>query len=101
MSPDLARHQTELEQLCRTYHVRRLELFGSAATGRDRPGESDLDFLVDFEPLPPGAYARAYFDLLHALEALFQRPIDLVASDTIDNPYFRRSVEETKVLIYA
>jgi predicted nucleotidyltransferase len=101
MSPDLVRHQAELERLCRAFHVRRLELFGSAATGRDRSDESDLDFLVEFEPMPPGAYATAYFGLLEALEALFDRPIDLVAPESIENPYFRQSVDETKVLIFA
>jgi uncharacterized protein len=101
ISPDLARHQAELERLCRTYHVRRLELFGSAATGQDRPGESDLDFLVEFEPLSPGPYARAYFGLLAALEDLFGRPIDLVAPESIENPYLRRSIDESKVLIFA
>lgn len=101
ISPDVIRHQAEIEQLCRTYHVRRLELFGSAATGHERPGESDLDFLVEFEPMPPGTYAKTYFGLLHALEDLFARSIDLVVDSTIENPYFRESVDESKVLIYA
>jgi predicted nucleotidyltransferase len=101
MHPDLIRHRVELEQLCRMFHVRRLELFGSAATRQDRPGESDFDFLVEFEPLPPGTYANTYFGLLHALEDLFACPIDLVADETIENPYFRESVDESKVLIYA
>jgi uncharacterized protein len=101
VSPDVERHRQALERLCRQYAVRRLELFGSAASGRDRPGESDLDFLVEFEPLPPGAYAKAYFGLLAALEDLFERPIDLVAPESITNPYFRQSVDDTRVLIFA
>ena len=101
MHPELARHREELERLCRQFHVRRLELFGSAATGTYRPGESDFDFLVEFEPLPFGAYADAYFGLLEALEDLFGRPIDLVMASAITNPYFRQSVNETKVLIFA
>jgi uncharacterized protein len=101
VSPDLVRHQREVEQLCRTFGVRRLDVFGSAATGTDRPGESDIDFLVEFEPMPPGAYFNAYFGLLEALEALFERHIDLVAAESIENPYFRKSVDETKVPIFA
>jgi uncharacterized protein len=57
VSLDLALHRSELEELCRRHHVRRLELFGSAATERYCPAESDLDFLVEFGPLPPGTYA--------------------------------------------
>lgn len=101
ISPDVTRHQAELEQLCRTFHVRRLELFGSAATGRERPGESDLDFLVEFEPIPNGAAFNTYFDFRQALEELFNRSVDLVMDSAIKNPYFRRSVDESKVLIYA
>lgn len=101
MLPVLAEHQVELEGLCRRYRVRRLELFGSAAVGRARPGISDLDFLVEFEPLPVGAYADAYFGLLESLEQLFSRPVDLVVAAAIRNPYFRQSVEKTKALLYA
>jgi predicted nucleotidyltransferase len=101
VNPLLTQHQREVEELCRRFGVRRLELFGSTATGRDRPGESDLDFLVELEPMPPGTYADRYFGLLEALEALFGRPIDLVVDTAIKNPYFRQSVDETKVLIFA
>jgi uncharacterized protein len=101
MHSELVRHREALERLCREFHVRRLELFGSAASGRDRPGESDFDFLVEFEPLPPGAHANAYFGLLFGLEDLFGRPIDLVMASAIKNPYFRQSVDQTKVLVFA
>ena len=101
MIPLLTQRQAEVEALCRRYHVRRLELFGSAASGQDRPGESDLDFLVEFDPPPPGAYADAYFGLLEALQSLFGRPVDLVVASAIKNPYFRQSVEQTKTLLYA
>ncbi len=101
MSPVVAQHRAELERLCRRYRVRRLELFGSAARGRERPGESDLDFLVEFQPLVPGAYADTYFGLLEALKQLFGWPVDLVVASAIRNPYFRESVERTKALVYA
>jgi predicted nucleotidyltransferase len=101
MSPELERHRTELEALCRRYAVRRLELFGSAAIGHDRPEESDLGFLVEFGPFPPGGYADAYFGLLESLEGLFGRSIDLVVGSAIRNPYFRQAVEQTKTLVYA
>jgi predicted nucleotidyltransferase len=101
MIPDFAGHQEELERLCRRYHVQRLDLFGSAAAGTYRPGKSDLDFLVEFEPLPPGAYADTYFGLLEALVELFKHRVDLVVASAIRNPYFRESVERTRSLLYA
>ena len=99
--PRIDPHRAELVSLCRRYHVVRLELFGSAVTGRSRAGGSDLDFLVEFEPRPPCGYADAYFGLLESLELLFDRPVDLVVDSAITNPYFRQSVDETRALVYA
>ena len=90
----------ELEQLCLHYNVLKLDLFGSAATSQYRPEESDLDFVVEFQPLPDGAYADTYFGLLEALERLFGKPVDLVVDSAIKNPYFRQSIEETKRPVY-
>ena len=101
MNPEITRHKAELEDLCRRFGVRRLELFGSAAVGKYRPGESDLDFLVEFEELSPGTYADKYFGLLEAIERLFGAPVDLVVASAIKNPYFRKSVDDTKALLYA
>ena len=100
MNVPLAGHEAELAALCRRFHVRRLELFGSAATARLSP-DSDLDFIVEFEQVARGTYADNYFGLREELEQLFGRPIDLVVSSTIRNPYFRQSVDRTKVLVYA
>lgn len=99
MIVDLQRRQPELAALCRRFRVRRLDLFGSAATGQARE-DSDLDFLVEFEPMAEG-YADAYFGLLEALQALFRKPVDLVVASAIRNPYFRQSVENTRALLYA
>ena len=83
-----------LPELCRRFRVRRLDLFGSAATGRGfDPARSDLDFLVAFEPLPPVDYADAYFGLREALEALSGRPVDLVTEAALENPHLRQRVD--------
>lgn len=96
--PEILQRQPEIQELCRRYGVHRLELFGSASTGNYRP-DSDLDFLVEFEPLPN--YADRYFGLLESLEQLFSRHVDLVVTNAIKNPYFQESVEKTKALLYA
>ena len=93
--------QKELTNLCRRYHVRRLELFGSAVEGNFDPATSDLDFLVEFEELEPSDYADAYFGLQESLSALYQRPVDLVSPAAVHNPYFLRSIEQTRALLYA
>ena len=90
-----------VRQLCRHHHVARLELFGSAANGQFDLENSDLDFLVDFAPLSPADRADAYFGLLADLQDLFQREVDLVEVQAIDNPYFKQSVDATRTVVYA
>lgn len=90
-----------IAELCREYRVQRLELFGSALRDDFDAQNSDLDFLVEFDALPAGAYAKTYFGLLEALQSLFQRKVDLVVASAIKNPYFREGVERNKALLYA
>jgi uncharacterized protein len=90
-----------LTALCRQFGVRRLDLFGSAATGATfNAATSDYDFLVDIEDMPPSAYADAYFGLLEALTALLQKPVDLVTVRAVKNPYFLKSIEQSRVPLY-
>lgn len=92
---------TDLSSLCLKFHVSRLELFGSGASGGFHSKTSDLDFLVEFQDMDPVAYAEAYFGLLEALEKLFGQPIDMVVKSAITNPFFRQKVESEKALLYA
>ena len=94
-------YNAELDALCRRYRVRTLELFGSAADGSFDPRRSDLDFLVDFLPLEPGQPFAFYFGLLESLRQLFSRRVDLVTSRAIRNPFFLRSVNRSRKVLYA
>ena len=91
---------SDLRRLCARYYVRRLELFGSAATGA-ADACSDLDFLVEFGEVPRGRHADCYFGLLEALGSLFGRRVDLVEAEPIENPYFRAAIEKTREVVYA
>ena len=101
MIPLLEPQQLKVLQLCQKHHVRRLEVFGSAADGSYLPESSDLDFLVDYLPLSNGEYVDAYFGLLSDLENLFHRKVDLVVERTIRDPYFRKGVDQSRQVIYA
>jgi len=91
-----------LAELCRNFRVKRLELFGSALdSNRFRQGVSDLDFIVEFQPMPPGEHAKAYLTLLERLQDLFGLGIDLVEIKAVDNPYLLESINETRSPIYA
>jgi predicted nucleotidyltransferase len=101
MHPAIAQHFQEVAELCRRYRVRRLELFGSAAREDFDPARSDLDLLVEFEPLAEGEHADAYFGLLESLESLFARHVDLVMSRAIRNRYFLEAIQPTRTVLYA
>ena len=73
MIPVVAERADEVKRICPRYNVSRLDLFGSGATGEHRPDESDLDFLVEFQPEVFETYADSYFGLLESLERLFGR----------------------------
>lgn len=91
----------QLAELCRRYRVRRLALFGSALGEDFDPERSDLDFLVEFEPPPPGTCADTYFGLLEGLQRLFARRVDLVEAGSVRNPYIRREIEARQETLYA
>ncbi|MDE2901808.1 MAG: nucleotidyltransferase domain-containing protein [Chloroflexota bacterium] len=101
MIPLVAEQTEEVGKLCRHYRVQRLDLFGSASVRGHLTEDSDLDFVVEFQPEAMGAYADAYFGLLEALERLFGRSVDLVIDSAIRNPYFREAVDESRTLVYA
>jgi predicted nucleotidyltransferase len=90
-----------LTEICARYGVLRLEVFGSATTDRFDPESSDLDFLLELEPSSPRESAERYFGLLEDLEALFHRPVDLVMTRAIKNPYFLQGIERNRTLLYA
>jgi predicted nucleotidyltransferase len=88
-----------IRNLCRTYGVRRMYVFGSAAAGEFRPGESDVDFIVQWLDLEhrPGFHV---VDLVLALEDLLGVHVDVLTADFVKNPYMRRSILEQRVKIY-
>jgi predicted nucleotidyltransferase len=90
-----------LVALCRKYHVRRLDVFGSAARDDFDEQSSDVDLLVDFEEMPYAERADAYLGLLTDAEALFGRRVDLVEVGAVRNPYLRHGIEASRQLLYA
>ena len=85
---------------CRDHQVLRMHLFGSALRDDFEPARSDLDLLVEFQPIEPCALVRAYFELEEQLAPITGQSIDLVMADAVCNPYVRRDIDASKRLIY-
>jgi predicted nucleotidyltransferase len=101
MTQLIEQHRDELAALCRRAGARRLDAFGSAVRDDFDPTTSDLDFLVEFDDVPPASYAEAYFTLKVGLEALFGRQVDLVTDSSLANPFFRERVVAERRNVYA
>lgn len=94
-------HRDQIAELCRTFYVSQLDVFGSATTDAFDPARSDVDFLVLFSDDMPIRRFHAYFQLKAALEALLGRKVDLIEPGGIRNDYYRRGIEATRERLYA
>jgi predicted nucleotidyltransferase len=90
----------DLIKLCNMYKVKSMYAFGSVCTDKFDEN-SDIDLLITFDNLSIDQYTDNYFDLHYKLEDLFKREIDLLTDKSLSNPYFIKSLEQTKQLIYA
>ena len=88
-----------ISRLCKAYKVKTLYAFGSVLTDKFNSG-SDIDLIVEFQPLDVLDYADNYFVLKFSLENILKRPIDLLKEKAIKNPYFRQNIDAQKQLIY-
>ena len=90
----------ELTELCRLYHVFRLDVFGSVVTDEFDRAKSDIDFLVEFDSSVNERRFDNYFEFRKELVRLFGMKIDLVEPGGLRNPYFIRRVNETRRPLY-
>jgi predicted nucleotidyltransferase len=98
---DLGDKSNALASLCRQFDVRRLRLFGSAATDDFDPARSDVDFLVEFEEgVSLGPWLSRLTELKDALVELVGRDIDLVTPAALRESNFRAEAEKTLTTIY-
>lgn len=73
--PELVSRRDELHRVAARHGGIHVWVFGSVARGEERP-DSDIDFIVEFEP------GRSLFDLMaleQALGDLLGRPVDVVS----------------------
>lgn len=92
-------HNKDIQNLCKAHKVKSLYAFGSVLTDKFN-SESDVDFIVDFQQLDVLDYGDNYYDLKFSLENILKRNVDLLEEKAIKNPYFRKSLNQNKKLIY-
>ena len=92
-------NQEDLARLCQKWRITELALFGSVLR-EDFRADSDVDVLLTF-----AQDARwSLWDIVtlqSELSQLFGRPVDLLEKRAMRNPFIRREVLTTQVVIYA
>ncbi|HEY9341355.1 MAG TPA: nucleotidyltransferase domain-containing protein [Hanamia sp.] len=92
-------YASDIAELCKNHKVKRLYVFGSVLKDKFN-NQSDIDLIVDFENMDVEDYADNYFDFKFALQDILKRPVDLLEEKAIKNPYFRKSVNQQRQLLY-
>ena len=89
----------QIRQLMHRYGVEKAYVFGSAARGTMRE-DSDVDFLIRFPAdMDFRTYGDNYFELLYALQDLLGKDVELVAEETISNPFLLESINRHKLTV--
>ena len=76
-----------LAALCRLRRIRKLLLFGSVDSGSSRP-DSDVDFLIDVEPVTSSWFPAG---LIQDLESLLGRRVEVVTERGLNHSFVTRS----------
>lgn len=100
MNTIITEHIHELSSVCQKYEVNYLYVFGSVLTSKFND-ESDLDFLVEFnEPKDPVVFGLLLINFEKELANLFSKEVDVVVNRYVNNPFFQKKIDDTKILLY-
>lgn len=97
---EILKHATDFKALCQTHNVKYLYAFGSSTTDKFDSEKSDIDLLVEIEASDPLERGEKLISLWDTFESFFHRKVDMLTDSSIKNPYLRKSIDSTKILIY-
>lgn len=100
LNPRVRGSAASLVEVCRAYGAVRVALFGSATQSDPGVVPHDLDVSVRFDPRDVRSRAERYFGLKESLERLTGMRVDLREAGDSDNPYLKREIERTEVVLY-
>ena len=95
----LEKYRNDIQLLCIRYNVSQLYVFGSVLTDQFKES-SDIDLIVNFDKIKIDDYANNYYNLKFSLEDVLKRPVDLLEEKASKNPYFNKSIENQRRLVY-
>ena len=100
MSMRIDEKREEIAEACQRYGIERLFIFGSALREDFRPGESDIDLLVEFGPIDISKKFHTFLEARAAFSKILQAEVDLVMSGAVKNKVIAGEIDRTKKLLY-
>jgi len=97
---EISKREPDFILLCKTHNVKYLYAFGSSVTGKFNSVGSDIDLLVEIDTEDPVERGEKLLSLWDMFEDLFKRKVDLLTESSVRNPFLRKTIDSTKVLIY-
>ena len=97
---EISKKRIDFALLCKDHKVKYLYAFGSSVTDKFDPNKSDIDLLVEIDSKDPIEKGENLLSLWDLFEDFFKRKVDLLTDSSIRNPFLRKSIDSTKVLIY-
>jgi predicted nucleotidyltransferase len=97
---EILKNLSDFKALCKIHKVRYLYVFGSSVTDRFNYDKIDIDLLVEIDDSDPVERGEKLISLWDTFEFFFHRKVDLLTDSSIRNPYLRKSIDATKILIY-
>lgn len=97
---EIAKNLEDFNSLCSSHKIKYLYAFGSSVNGNFNSEKSDIDLLIEFSEIDPIEKGETILSIWDSFERFFNRKVDLLTENSIKNPFLRKSIDKTKVLIY-
>lgn len=90
----------EFLSLCKSHNVKNIYAFGSAVSENFDDETSEIDLLIEIDSEDPIIRGENLMSIWDKFEDFFQKKVDLLTNSSIKNPILRKSIDNTKILIY-
>ena len=100
ISQHIASNKNAFINLCSNHNVAYIYAFGSSITDNLDESKSDIDLIVQLNEPDPIKRGENLISLWDKFESFFHRKVDLLTESSIKNPFLKKSIDLTKVLIY-
>jgi uncharacterized protein len=97
---EISKKLSDFKILCKRHNVKYLYAFGSSLTDNFDLNKSDIDLIVEIDGSDPLERGEKLLSLWDTFELFFKRKVDLLTIQSIKNPYLKRNIDSTKLLIY-